>query len=67
MHSLVPWSLFILLVLAFLALDLGVFQRRAHAVGFREAAAWSAFWVLASLAFGTGIWWHWAPSQRCNS
>lgn len=59
MHSLVPWSLFILLVLAFLALDLGVFQRRAHAVGFREAAAWSAFWVLASLAFGAGIWWHW--------
>jgi tellurite resistance protein TerC len=59
MHSLVPWSLFILFVLAFLALDLGVFQRRAHAVGFREAAAWSAFWVLASLAFAAGIWWRW--------
>lgn len=63
MHSLVPWSLFILLVLGFLALDLGVFQRRAHAVGFREAAAWSAFWVLASLAFAAGIWWRWGAES----
>lgn len=46
---------FTLLVLAMLALDLGVFHRRAHAVKLREAAAWSAVWVLLALAFGYGL------------
>jgi tellurite resistance protein TerC len=38
-------------VLLLLALDLGVFHRRAHAVGFREAAVWSAVWIVLALAF----------------
>lgn len=42
---------FLGLVGGLLALDLGVFHRRAHVVSFREAAAWSAFWVLLSLGF----------------
>jgi tellurite resistance protein TerC len=43
-----------------LALDLGVFQRRAHAVSLREAAIWSIVWVVLSLAFAAAIWkgWH---------
>jgi tellurite resistance protein TerC len=42
---------FTLFVLILLALDLGVFHRKAHAVRFREAAAWSALWVALSLSF----------------
>jgi tellurite resistance protein TerC len=38
-------------VLLLLALDLGVFHRKAHAVGFREAAMWSVVWIVISLAF----------------
>src|SRR5918998_1454418 len=38
-------------VLALLALDLGVFHRKAHEVSFREAAAWSVVWVTLALAF----------------
>ncbi|HSB73633.1 MAG TPA: TerC/Alx family metal homeostasis membrane protein, partial [Candidatus Methylomirabilis sp.] len=38
-------------VLILLALDLGVFHREAHEVRFREAAIWSAVWVLLALAF----------------
>jgi tellurite resistance protein TerC len=38
-------------VLLLLAVDLGVFHRDAHEVGFREAAAWSAVWVTLALAF----------------
>ena len=57
MHSLWPWIVFIVFVLALLALDLGVFNRRPHAIKFREAAAWSAFWVTLSLAFNVGIYW----------
>jgi len=44
------WAGFILCVLVFLALDLGVFHRRAHVVKFKEALSWSALWV--TLAFG---------------
>jgi len=57
MNSLWPWIIFIVFVLGLLALDLGVFNRRPHAVRFREAAVWSAFWVALSLAFNLGIYW----------
>jgi len=43
------------LVLAMLAVDLGVFHRTAHAVSFRESLAWSAVWVAVSLAVCVGL------------
>lgn len=49
------WIGFTAAVLALLALDLGVFNRRAHALSLREAAFWSLFWVALSLAFGCWI------------
>jgi tellurite resistance protein TerC len=57
MITLWPWIIFIVFVLALLALDLGVFNRRPHVIRFREAAGWSAFWVALSLAFNLGIYW----------
>lgn len=42
---------FILLVLAFLALDLGVFHRHAHEVRFKEAVAWSVVWLTCGVSF----------------
>jgi len=45
------WLGFTVFVLALLALDLGVFHRRAHAVGYKEALGWSGFWVGLALAF----------------
>jgi tellurite resistance protein TerC len=50
MHWL-PWVVFVLLVLALLALDLGVFRRDSHAVRVREALGWTAFYVSLGLAF----------------
>jgi tellurite resistance protein TerC len=49
------WVGFNLFVLAAVALDLGVFSRRLHKVGMREAAFFSLAWVLVSLLFGIGI------------
>src|ERR1700686_850750 len=49
------WLGFNLFVLAALALDLGVFSRRLHKVGVREAGFFSLAWVLLSLLFGAGI------------
>jgi len=45
------WVLFNLFVIAMLALDLGVFNRRAHSIRFREALGWSAMWVALAGAF----------------
>lgn len=42
---------FIAAVLAFLALDLGVFHRVAHVVKFREALAWTGLWFVLAMAF----------------
>jgi tellurite resistance protein TerC len=45
------WIGFVAFILLMLALDLGVFHRKAHVVGVREAFAWSAIWVALSLSF----------------
>ncbi len=42
---------FVGLVLLLLALDLGVFHRKAHTVRFREAATWSVVWITLALLF----------------
>jgi tellurite resistance protein TerC len=46
------WIGFTLFVFAMLALDLGVFHRKAHEIHVREALAWTAAWVVLSLLFG---------------
>jgi TerC family integral membrane protein len=49
------WIGFLLLILALLALDLGVFHRKVHTIGVREAMAWTAFWIALSLAFNVVV------------
>jgi tellurite resistance protein TerC len=49
------WVGFNAFVLAMLAVDLGVFHRKAHEVSMREAASWSAVWIALSLTFNYGI------------
>jgi tellurite resistance protein TerC len=38
-----------------LALDLGVFHRKAHSISLKEAGVWSGIWVLLSAAFAVGL------------
>jgi tellurite resistance protein TerC len=49
------WAGFVAFVVAMLALDLGVLNRKAHVVGPREALGWSAAWVGLALAFGAWV------------
>jgi tellurite resistance protein TerC len=49
------WTGFIAFVLLLLALDLGVFHRKAHVVTVREAVAWSAVWIALALAFAVFV------------
>lgn len=51
----VPWVGFILFILAMLTLDLGLFQRRPHVIGTKEALAWFAVWTGLALIFNMGI------------
>lgn len=57
------WVGFNLFVLFSLALDLGVLHRRAHKVEIREAAFFSAVWIVLAIAFGFFVW-HWHGAQR---
>ena len=54
---------FLAFVLVMLALDLGVFHRKAHEVKFREALSWSIVWVVLALIFNAGVW-HWYGEQK---
>jgi tellurite resistance protein TerC len=49
--SVYVWAGFIAFVLAMLALDLGVFNRKAHAITMREAGIWTAVWIGLALVF----------------
>jgi len=53
------WVGFNIFVLALLALDLGVFHRKSHAVSTKEAAIWSVVWITISLLFNLGIYFFW--------
>jgi len=49
------WIGFIACVVVFLALDLGLFHRKAHTVGFKEALVWTAIWFSLALLFAAGL------------
>jgi len=50
-YSIWVWVGFGIFILSMLSLDLGLFNRKAHAPTYREAATWSAVWVTLALVF----------------
>jgi tellurite resistance protein TerC len=50
-HSPWLWVGFVIFVLAMLALDLGVFNRKSHAITMKEAGIWTAVWISLALVF----------------
>jgi tellurite resistance protein TerC len=49
------WIAFFLMIFFFLALDLGVFNKKAHEITYREASRWTAFWITFSMMFSLVI------------
>ena len=49
------WIILFLVVGIALALDLGVFHKNDHEVGFKEASSWTIAWIVLSLLFAVGI------------
>jgi len=57
------WVGFLAFVLVMLALDLGIFQRNAHAMSLKEAGIWSAVWISIASLFGAWVWWHFGATS----
>mgnify|MGYP005754735857 FL=1 len=57
MFSDTMWIAFAVIVVILLALDLGVFNRKSHVIGVKEALIMSAFWIGIALAFNAVIFW----------
>jgi tellurite resistance protein TerC len=62
MNSPFHWIEFNIFVLVAVALDLGVFHRRPHKIGTREALLWSGIWIGAAALFALGVY-HYYGSQ----
>tara|TARA_R110000764_G_scaffold1503_2_gene6603 strand:+ start:143500 stop:144435 length:936 start_codon:yes stop_codon:yes gene_type:complete len=60
------WGFFLLGIFFFLALDLGVFNRKAHIISVREASLWTGIWVTLSILFSGAIYWLYAKGMVDN-
>ena len=49
------WIIFTVFILAMLALDLGVFNRKSHVIKMKEAMLWTAFWVTLAFLFAATV------------
>jgi TerC family integral membrane protein len=56
-HGLAVWLGFTAIVVALLIVDLGVLNRRAHTLSFKEAMSWSGGLIAFALLFGLFLWW----------
>jgi tellurite resistance protein TerC len=57
-EGIILWSAFSFFVLAMLALDLGVFHRKSHEVGVKEALIWTSVWIAISMLFNLFIYFY---------
>lgn len=60
---LIFWILFNVFVLVMLALDLGVFNRKAHEITVKEALKWTLVWVSLALVFNVAVYF-WQGKQK---
>lgn len=52
------WIGFSLFILLMLSLDLGLLNRKAHAIKYREAVTWSVVWVTLATIFAALVFWY---------
>ncbi len=50
-HESLLWAVFGVVILILFALDMGVFHRKSHEVGIKEALVWSGIWLAAAIVF----------------
>lgn len=53
--ALIDWIAFLVFLIIMLALDLGIFNRKAHEVNYKEALVWSGIWISLAILFNIGV------------
>jgi len=51
------WAAFIFLIFIFLAIDLGVLNKKDHVIRSKEASIWTALWITVAMSFSGVIYW----------
>jgi len=51
----VLWIVFAVLVISMLSLDLGILNKKSHAIKLKEAILWSLLWISVALIFNLGL------------
>lgn len=62
----IVWGLFLLGILVFLALDLGVFNKNPHIISVKEATIWTLVWVSMAFLFSGVIFWLFSSGKIAN-
>ncbi len=62
----IVWALFLVLIMLFLALDLGVFNKTPHVISSKEAGKWTAVWVALSFVFSGVVYWLYQSGYVAN-
>lgn len=62
----IVWISFLVAVMIFLALDLGVFNKTPHIISSKEAGKWTAIWVALSFLFSGVIYWLYSNNYIAN-
>jgi tellurite resistance protein TerC len=62
----IVWILFLVAILIFLALDLGVFNKNPHIISTKEASLWTVIWVSLSFLFSGVIYWIYSGEYISN-
>jgi tellurite resistance protein TerC len=57
------WIMFITIVIALLAFDLGVLNKKDHEIEVKESLILSAFYIAIAVAFGSWVWWYLGPTS----
>ena len=61
------WILFIAVIIVFLAIDLGVFNKTSHIISNKEAAKWTSIWVIIAFLFSLVVYWIYDHGYIVNS
>jgi len=62
-ESAILWLSFSLFVIGMLALDLGVFHRKSHAVSVKEALTWTVVWITLSMLFNLFVYFYFGKEK----
>jgi len=56
--SIYGWIIFLVFIVLMLVIDLGIFNKEAHTIYYKEAIIWSLVWITLALLFNLGLYFY---------